>query len=624
MRLTFFLIALTLKAAPLRAQHQHPSPNQLGTVHFPTSCAPTMAPAFDRAVALLHSFEFRDAIAGFNEVLAADSTCAMAWWGIALSRWSNPMAPMIRTQAQLDNGLAAATNAVRLAAAATAREQGYAGAVAELYAAAHGTNQQARVEAYESAMQRVAAANPADTEAKIFHAIAITGAAKPSDKTYARQLAAGAILEELFAKQPDHPGLAHYIIHSYDVPALADKAADAARRYADIAPAAAHALHMPSHTFTRVGMWQQSVETNTRSRDVAVSTGSIAEALHASDYMTYAYLQLRNDSAARDVLAGLPALEARFDPKAVTGAAPGSAGVYALAAIPARYALERHAWAEAVALTPKTTDVPYADAITHFARAIGAARLGDTTTVRASVDALAQLREKLLTMRESYWAEQVEIQRLASAAWLEFAAGRRDAGVWAMRQAVSREDATEKAAVTPGPIAPAREMLADMLLAAGRRAEAVTEYRAALKREPGRYWSTRGAESVEQAAKKPGCVPTLLGPVEGHVVYNECGVDQPIKARLTRTQNRFQSSREQACYRMTMEIVVGPDGIPLAKTARIISTNDAGYAEFVRELAFKNRFVPPAMKDGVPVYQLVRLEAYQSSKSTAGGTAPGC
>jgi tetratricopeptide (TPR) repeat protein len=492
--------ALFLAATLPAQQHAHQAgADRLGTVHFPTSCRSVTTQRFDRAIALLHSFEFRDAIRGFEEVLAADSTCAMAWWGIALSRWNNPMAPMVRTQAQLESGRAAAAQATRLAARASARERGYASAIAELFAESHGTNQQARVEAYERAMERVAAENPDDPEARIFHAIAIVGAALPSDKSYARQLKAGAMLEAMFARQPDHPGLAHYIIHGYDVPALAGKAAEAARRYADIAPDAAHALHMPSHTFTRIGMWKGSVETNLRSKAVATRTGSIAEALHASDYAVYAYLQMRDTSAAHAILLELPGLAARFDPKAVTGAAPGSAGVFALAAMPARYALERRAWAEAASLPLTPSDVPYADAVTHFARALGAARLGDTATARASVAALLLLRDKLIAMRDSYWAEQVEIQRLGAAAWLEFAAGRRDSAIAAMRRAAEREDATEKAAVTPGPIAPARELLADMLLAAGRTAEALTEYRSALKREPNRYWSMRGVHDAETA-----------------------------------------------------------------------------------------------------------------------------
>ena len=476
----------------LTQQHVHPTEAKVGAVHFPTSCAPAVAPAFDRAVAWLHSFEFREAIRGFESVLASDSTCAMAWWGIALSRWTNPMVPSIRTPEQLAIGRAAATRAVRLAERASPRERGYAGAVADLFSDAH-RDQRARVLAYEQAMSRVAAANSDDSEAQIFYAIAIIGSASPSDKTYANQLKAGAMLESLFQRQPEHPGLAHYIIHGYDVPALADRAAVAAQRYAGIAPAAAHALHMPSHTFTRIGMWKESVATNLRSREAATRDGSIAEALHATDYAVYAYLQMRDDSAAHALLLGLPALEARFDPKAITGAAPGSAGVFALAAIPARYALERRAWAEAAALPVKSSDVPYADAVTHFARALGAARLGDTTSVRGSVAALETLHGKLVAAGEAYWAGQVEVQRLGAAAWPEFARGRREAGIAGMREAAVKEEATEKPAVSPGPLAPARELLGDMLVAAGRPAEAVVEYRAALKREPNRYWSIRGA-----------------------------------------------------------------------------------------------------------------------------------
>jgi carboxylesterase type B len=480
-------------------QHAHADAEKLGAVHFPTSCAPAVAARFDRAVAWLHSFEFREAIRGFEAVLASDSTCAMAWWGIAMSRWTNPMVPSLRTPAQLASGRAAADQAVRLAARASARERALAGAVAELFAESH-ADQRARVVAYEQAMQRVAMAYPHDSEAQVFHAIAIIGAALPTDKTYASQLKAGAILERMFERQPEHPGLAHYIIHGYDVPALADRAAAAARRYASIAPAAAHALHMPSHTFTRIGLWNESVLTNLRSRDAASRDGSIAEALHAADYAVYAYLQMRNDSAARAVLLEMPALEMRFDPKAVTGAAPGSAGVFALAAIPARYALERRAWAEAVALTPRSTDVPYADAVTHFARALAAARLGDTATIRASVAALESLHAKLVAARETYWTGQVDVQKLAADAWLEFVAGRRDSGIARMRMAAAREEATEKPAVSPGPLAPARELLGDMLLTAGRPAEAHVEYRAALTREPNRYWSLRGAADAARAA----------------------------------------------------------------------------------------------------------------------------
>ena len=484
------------------AAQEHPAMHtagKLGSVHFATSCSPSVAPTFDRAVAFLHSFEFGAAIRGFQDVISADSSCAIAWWGIALSRWTNPMTPNIRPPAILARGLEAVQAASR-ASHATDRERGYIAAVSQLYTDYQTRDQPTRVVAFEKAMEDLSARFPADTEARIFYAISLVASAPPTDKTYANQIKAGAILESLFAAKPDHPGLAHYIIHSYDVPALADRAATAAERYADIAPAAAHALHMPSHTFTRVGMWNQSVKTNLRSREVALRDSSIAEALHASDYAVYAYLQMRKDSAAREILRGLPALEARFDPTVVSGAAPGSAGVFALAAIPARYALERRAWNEAAALQPKTSAFPYTEALTHFARALGAAHLGDTTKARTSIDSLEAFRARLAASGEAYWAEQVAIQRLGAMAWLDLSRGRRDDALAKMRDAVKREDATEKSAVTPGPLAPAHELLGDMLLELERPADALAEYRASLTREPNRYRSLYGASRAASAA----------------------------------------------------------------------------------------------------------------------------
>jgi carboxylesterase type B len=234
--------------------------------------------------------------------------------------------------------------------------------------------------------------------------------------------------------------------------------------------------------------------------EVAESSASIAETLHAADYAVYAYLQMRDEAAAVSILARLPALASRFDPAAVTGAAPGSAGVFALAAMPARYALERRAWADAAALLPNTSTVPYADALTHFARALGAAHLGDQPLARASVDSLAALRDRLSAQSEAYWTEQVEIQRLGASAWLELSNNRNEQALALMREAAAREDATEKAAVTPGPLAPARELLGDMLLELGRPAEALAEYRSALTREPNRYWTLEGARKAAAAA----------------------------------------------------------------------------------------------------------------------------
>ncbi len=474
--------------------HVHParaSTEQFGAVHFPTSCSPAVAPKFDRAVAMLHSFEFGASIQAFNEVLAADSTCAMAHWGIALSRWSNPMTSGNRSVAQLTQGRQAVDAAMRLGGTASERERGYIHAVSRLFDDVEHKDQRTRIVAYERAMNELVMRHPADTEATIFYAISLAASAPPTDKTYANQLKAGSILESLLAKQPNHPGLSHYIIHSYDYPPLADKARAAARRYASIAPSAAHALHMPSHTFTRVGMWEESVNTNIRSMDVALRTGSIAEALHAADYAMYAYLQMGKESDAKAILDRLPTLSARFDVNAITGAAPGSAGVFALAAIPARWALERRAWTEAVALEPSASAFPYAEAMTYFARALGASHTGDLVKAKSAIDSLASIQQRLSANGEGYWAEQVAIQHLAARAWLDLAEKRETAALARMREAATREDATEKSAVTPGPLAPARELLGDMLSQLNRPAEASAEYRATLKKEPNRRHALR-------------------------------------------------------------------------------------------------------------------------------------
>ena len=497
-------VILALTARGLAAQaHDHPpgTPTEkLGTVHFVTSCRPAVAQQFDRAVALLHSFEFGASIRGFNDVLGADSTCAMAYWGIALSRWSNPMTANNRAAAQLTAGRQAADAAARLSGHATEREKLYVAAVGVLYNDFEHVDQRRRVVAYEHAMDDLAKRQPADTEAMIFHAIALAASAPPTDKTYANQLKAGSILEPIFLKHPNHPGLAHYIIHAYDVPALAPQAAAAARRYATIAPSAAHALHMPSHTFTRVGMWNESVDMNQRSIVVAKQNGSTAEALHASDYLEYAYLQMRKDSAAKAVLLGLPALADGFDPTAITGAAPGSAGVFAIAAIPARYALERRAWKEAAALEPKSSGFAWTEAMVHFARALGASHTGDVAKARVSIDSLAAIRDRLRAAGETYWTEQVAIQHLAAQAWLAASEGRNEEALTRMREAADREDATEKSSVTPGPLAPGRELLGDMLLQFGRPKEALAEYRATLTREPNRYRTLDGAMRAAGAA----------------------------------------------------------------------------------------------------------------------------
>ena len=478
--------ALGVTSSGLAAQQHAHGGAAFGSVHFATSCNATVAAKFDLGVAQLHSFEFGESIKSFNEVLAADPTCAMSHWGIALSRWSNPMAAGAKSPEVLRRGRASADSAAQLASRVTERERGYIAAVGKLYEHFETTDQRSRQVAYERAMGELAQKQPADTEATIFYALALSASALPTDKSYANQIKAGGILEPIWLRQPNHPGIAHYIIHSYDYPALADKAQKAAQRYAEIAPAAAHALHMPSHTFTRVGLWKASVETNNKSKSVALASGAISEALHASDYAMYAYLQLGKLAEAKALLDSLPALAKVFDPNAVSGAAPGVAGVFALASIPARWALERRNWSDASKLTANSSAFPYTEAMTYFARALGSAHTKDLAGAKIAADSLTAIEQRLRAKNEMYWAEQVAIQQLAAQAFIDLAEQRTDEAVKRMREAATREDATEKNAITPGPLAPARELLGDMLVELKRPDEALVEYKAVLKKEPNR------------------------------------------------------------------------------------------------------------------------------------------
>jgi hypothetical protein len=473
-------------------QHDHPVPERLGTVDFSTTCAPATRTEFNRATALLHSFSFLAATNAFEQVLQQDPKCGIAVWGIALSAWGNPFAG-IKPLPTLEKGAAAVARAQAIGAGSQ-RERDYIAAVAELYKDHQTVDHPSRIAAYDRAMARLASTYADDREAQIFAALASVQTALPTDKTYAKQLQAGAVLEKLFAAEPEHPGLAHYIIHAYDVPALAPRALDAARRYAKIAPSAPHALHMPSHTFTRVGYWQESVDTNLASQAAAKREGSTAEELHALDYQVYAYLQMGQDRVVGDVLAGLPGITARLSaPTAGGSAAPVAAGTYAAAAIPARYVLERGEWGEAAALKPDDSAQPNAVAVTHFARAIGAARAGHPELTAADISRLTALRDELTVRKDAYWAGQVDIQRQMAAAWTAWAEGRKDEALQLAAAGADAEDATEKAAISPGPLAPARELLAEMLLEAGRTADARRAFEAVLKKEPRRLRSEFGA-----------------------------------------------------------------------------------------------------------------------------------
>ena len=513
MRAGWSLLVLMLLVSSLAsAQPPRTGGERLGTVHFETSCAPAAAGEFDHAMALLHSFEFPDAIAGFSKVLEADPSCGIAQWGIAMSTWGNPFGGL-RQPKVLQDGLVAAEKAQAIGAK-TDRERDYIAAVALLYKDAATLDHRARTLAYEKAMERIVAKYPDDREAAAFYALAIDQTAPPTDKTYANQLKAAAILEKLYTLEPDHPGVTHYLIHSYDVPALAPKALPYARKYANLAPDAPHALHMPAHTFTRVGSWQESIDTNVRSHDVAMSRHDVGEALHAWDYEMYAYLQTAQDREAKKILDGIAEIVARPAPTGgnampgmpgMPGMTGNLAGGWAATAIPARWAIERGAWAEAAALPVHPSPQPFVEAITHFARALGATRSGKPDAAKPDIEQLNALHAKEVQAKDAYWTTQLDIQRQTAQAWVLWAEGKKDDGLRALTAAAALEDTTDKSAITPGPIAPARELLGEMLLEAKQPADALKEFEANLKKEPNRFRSVygagRAAESAGDAAK---------------------------------------------------------------------------------------------------------------------------
>ena len=493
-----FVIACAPGAFAQHDQHGAAPPDAIGSasVKFQTSCAAVVKDDFNKGVALLHSFWFPEAIKMFEGILARDPDCAMAHWGIALSNWGNPFGGL--KQGRTIELTKASIDKAPTTGSPTPRERGYIQAVGQLVSSGDPGSHAARIGAYETAMEQVSRDNPSDTEARIFYALAVAQTASPADKTYAKNLKAAGILEPLFRQMPTHPGLAHYIIHAYDAPPLAEKALVAARKYASLAPAIPHALHMPSHTFTRLGYWKESIETNRRSAAAAVkSSGGAGEELHALDYQTYAYLQIAQDKAARAVVDHAIAVVGGAE-----GAAAGAAGAgaFAVAAIPARYALERGAWAEAAALPARPANTPFTEAITHFARALGAARSGNPAAATADIDRLAALRDKLRDAKDAYWTEQVDIQRRVALAWQTFAAGRKDEATAQLGAAADAEDATDKSAISPGPLAPARELFGYMLLEAGKPREALAAFEATMKKEPNRFRGLYGGASAAAAA----------------------------------------------------------------------------------------------------------------------------
>jgi hypothetical protein len=490
--ITALLLASTLacaSAASSQEMHSHPAPETLGRVSFPTSCEPAVSHDFERAVALLHSFAYTAAEQAFRGVADADPSCAMAHWGIAMSHlhqlWSPP-APD-----ELAKGEAEALRATRLGAK-TARERALIAAIAAYYHDAGHVPPPARAKAYEAAMAVAASRYPADTEVQVLYALSLLATASPQDKSHAHQKQASAILEPIYRKHPDHPGVAHYLIHAYDSAELAPRGVAPARAYAKIAPSAPHALHMPSHIFTRLGLWDDSIASNLAARAAAHSQGDLGEELHAMDYLTYAYLQRGRRADAEQVVRSL-------DGMGVHAGADFKVG-YAATAMPIRLAMEGRQWAVASRLQAGDGAAPEVAAIVYWARAVANARSGHAEAADADIARLDACRQQLLASKKDYWATQVDILGKEARAWQSAAGAHPDDGIATLRLAADQEDAIEKLPVTPGPIIPAREQLGDLYLQLHKPQEALEAYKTALAAAPGRRAALHGAALAADAA----------------------------------------------------------------------------------------------------------------------------
>jgi hypothetical protein len=496
-RVVLLACAILVAAGPGRASaqdhHHHPAGDAatLGRVNFPVSCAAAVQEPFNVAVAMLHSFWFEAAERAFEEILERDPTCAMAHWGIAMTYMGNPMTRAPAPPARLGAGHAAAERAAELARTASSRERSYIDAVLAYYHARESRPHLDRMRDFEHVLRSLSEAEPDDMEATIFHARTVVANASPDDQSFEALLAAARTMEPLFEAHPDHPGLAHYLIHAYDVPPLAEHGLQAAFAYASIAPDAPHALHMPSHIFTRLGYWDESIEMNARSARAEPYPDA---AVHPMDYKVYAYLQQGRDREAAAVVE-----RAVDNPDVFYGGLLG----YNFAAMPARLALERGAWREAAQLRLPVGALPYVEAITRFARGVGAARSGDAAAAQREVERLGELHAELQRQGDAEWAVRVEAQRLAAAAWVAHAQRRTEEALSLARRAADTEDSVEKHPVTPGPLLPARELLGDLLMELGRFDEAAREYEGTLEREPRRGRALFGAAQAAERAGRP-------------------------------------------------------------------------------------------------------------------------
>ena len=482
---------------------------ELGRVVFPTSCTPQAQAQFERALAMLHSFFFPETIKAFSAVAETDPNCAIAYWGIAVSQRPNPLVGPFDA-ATLKRGLEAVQKGQTIGAK-TERERDWLAAIEQFYKDYDKVDQDTRAKNYEKAMEALAKKYPDDVEAKIFHALALNETF--DHKTMDNLVKAIEILEPIDKQYPDHPGVTHYLIHSYDFPALADRGVPAANKYAKIAPAAPHAQHMPAHIYSMVGMWDASIASNLASVAVAKEyteksklDGVLAGVPHAYDFMEYAYLQLGQDAKAKALIEENAAIQK------VVG--PQLAGRMAQAAVPARYMLERQDWRGAAQLKPLGFDIPPAEAVTHFARALGAARIGDVAAAQADVAKLIEIRAGLEKANQSYWAGQVEIQVLAAEAWIAQAQGKPKEALKFMRAAADLEDSSEKHVAMENRFYPMRELLGDLLMEQGQAGEALKTYEASMKnareRLRGFYGAAKAAEALGDKQKATTYFTELL------------------------------------------------------------------------------------------------------------------
>jgi hypothetical protein len=488
------LLAALLRPLSVNAEssptHSHPAPEKLGTVHLPISCAAPVQAGFDRALALLHSFAYDAAEKAFAAVNTSDPACAMAHWGVAMSMfhqiWSPPDAHDLRLgRAQL--------NAARDVGRKAPLERELIAAAAIYFRDDDPASHGARAQAYAQAMGRVAEQFPAEDEAQIFFALALIGTAPPTDMTHANQKRAVAILEPVYRREPDHPGVAHYLIHACDSSELAAQGLAAARAYAKIAPTVPHALHMPSHIFTRLGLWEDSIQSNEAARRAAHDLGEVGEELHAMDYLTYAYLQRGHDAEAERVVADLHDMRGRLSSELRAG--------YAATAMPVRLAVERRRWTDALAVEPQPASAPQVAAIALWARVLGRARSGRLDPAEDDVGRIDSCEVKARERGDRYWAAQIGVLGREARAWSAYAADHPDEALSLLRAAADAEDALEKLPVTPGPIVPAREQLGQMLLDQHRPGEALKELIRSLKDAPGRR---AGIEAARRAASEAG------------------------------------------------------------------------------------------------------------------------